>query len=138
MKKIINTAFIYLCFSLFSGVFYREFTKFSNYTGETTLSVTHGHLFALGTIFMLVIGLYYDKMGFETNKRFRQFFLCYNIALPLMVGMFYVKGILQVFGVTLNKAMSASIAGVSGLTHITMTVAFILLYLAFKEALKNK
>ena len=41
MKKLINTAMIYMILALVMGVFYREFTKFYQFTGITTLSVTH-------------------------------------------------------------------------------------------------
>lgn len=50
MKKYINTAFIYLIASLSAGVFYREFTKLNDFTAPTVLSVSHVHLFVLGTV----------------------------------------------------------------------------------------
>ena len=35
MKKLYTTARIYLILGLTAGVFYREFTKFNNFTGTT-------------------------------------------------------------------------------------------------------
>ena len=37
MKKLWNTAFIYFWLAMAGGVFYREFTKFNDYSGETVL-----------------------------------------------------------------------------------------------------
>lgn len=36
MKKMINTAFVYMILGLVAGVFYREFTKFMGFEGLTT------------------------------------------------------------------------------------------------------
>lgn len=59
MKKYFNIAFIYAIAAIASGVFYREFTKFNAFTGKTTLSITHLHLFVLGTImFLLFVFIY--------------------------------------------------------------------------------
>lgn len=55
MKKIINTAMIYLALGLAAGVFYREFTKWNGFTGKTTLGVVHTHLLVLGMLFFLPI-----------------------------------------------------------------------------------
>ena len=48
MKKLIHTAMTYSIAAIAAGVFYREFTKFNGYTGETVLRYIHVHLFALG------------------------------------------------------------------------------------------
>ena len=47
MKKYIKIAFVYAVLAMASGVFYREFTKFNEFTAKTALSVTHLHLFVL-------------------------------------------------------------------------------------------
>ena len=59
MKKLINTAMIYMILALVMGVFYREFTKFYQFTGITTLSVIHTHLFILGDSLLYIISLYH-------------------------------------------------------------------------------
>ena len=48
---------IYFILAAAAGVFYREFTKFNGYTGETALSYVHTHLFVLGMFAFLVIAL---------------------------------------------------------------------------------
>ena len=43
MKKYANSALIYAIAAMVFGVFYREFTKFMGFTGESALSVMHTH-----------------------------------------------------------------------------------------------
>lgn len=133
MKKYFNIAFTYALLSIASGVFYREFTKFNGFTGKTTLSVTHLHFFVLGTIMFLIIALLVDRTNLQEQKSFQTFMKLYNIALPFMVIMFYVRGIVQVLGVELSKGLNASISGVSGIAHIIMTIAIVMLFMALKK-----
>ena len=67
MKKYINYAFIYAILGLASGVFYREFTKFHDFTGKTALSVTHVHFLTLGTLFFLITALFVLNIDFYRN-----------------------------------------------------------------------
>lgn len=39
MKKLINTALVYLIAGAAAGVFFREFTNFAQFTGQTTLGL---------------------------------------------------------------------------------------------------
>ena len=48
MKKLINTALVYLIAGAAAGVFFREFTNFAQFTGQTTLGLMHPHLLVLG------------------------------------------------------------------------------------------
>ena len=54
-KHLARAAFAYAALAMVFGVFYREFTKFSGFTGQTTLSVMHPHYFLLGMVFCLVM-----------------------------------------------------------------------------------
>ena len=42
-KRYANLALIYAVIAMIFGVFYREFTKFQHFTGQTNLSVIHTH-----------------------------------------------------------------------------------------------
>ena len=74
MKKYINLAFLYAIFAMIGGIFYREFTKFNNFTGETTLSVVHLHLFVLGTVVFLLIAIFIHITDLSKQKTFNYFF----------------------------------------------------------------
>ena len=137
MKKYVNVSFVYAIFALICGVFYREFTKLNGFTGKTTLGVMHVHLFVLGTILFLIIGLYSIMTNIENQKEFKRFFTLYNISLPFMVIMFMVRGIVQVLGMEVSTGMNAAISGIAGISHILMMVSIVFLFLALKKCQKK-
>ncbi len=138
MKKLINTAFIYAIAAMVCGIFYRGFTKSMSFDGRTTLAFTHLHLFALGTMVFLILALFSLKTDLLMQKKFKAFFLTYNIGLPLMVVMFFVRGILQVLGTPLSAGMNAAISGIAGITHIILGIAIVLMFLCLKDVTINK
>ena len=137
MKKYLNTAFIYLIASLSAGVFYREFTKLNDFTAPTVLSVSHVHLFVLGTVLFLIIALFTISTDLDKHKSFKQFYILYNIALPLMIVTFIIKGIVQVLKIDLSYQYTMALAGIAGVTHIMMATALIALFIAFRKTQKR-
>jgi hypothetical protein len=133
MKKYINIAFVYAMSAIACGVFYREFTKLYAYTGRTTLAFTHLHLFALGALVFLLIALFADRTDLAEQKPFRTFMVLYNIGLPFMVVMFFVRGVFQTLSAELAPAASAAISGVAGISHTLLTVALIFLFAALRR-----
>lgn len=134
MKKILNTSMIYFILAAAAGVFYREFTKFNGYTGETALSYVHTHLFVLGMFAFLVIALF----GCQKPELFKQstckkFFILYNISLPFMAVMLLVRGVVQVQGAELTKAADAMISGFAGISHILIGIAVLVLFRSLKK-----
>ena len=135
MKKILNTAMVYFALAIAAGVFYREFTKWNGYTGITVLGYVHTHLFVLGMILFLVITLFCkQEPALSKDKRFRSFYILYNIALPFMACVMLVRGIMQVRNVDLTKSVDAMISGFAGISHILLTVS---LGLFFEKLKKN-
>ena len=127
MKKYINIAFIYAIAAIVCGVFYREFTKFNGFTGKTTLAFTHLHLFVLGTFLIQFTDV-------AEQKAFAWFLKLYNVGLPFMVVMFFVRGIPQVLEIGLSKGISSAISGIAGIAHIIMTIAIVLLFTALRRS----
>lgn len=134
MKKFINIAFTYAILALACGVFYREFTKLSGFTGRTTLAFTHLHLFVLGTLVFLLIALFTLLTDLAEKKQFKTFMILYNVALPYMIIMFFVRGILQVKNTVLSSGINAAISGVAGIGHILMAIAFVLFFLCLRNS----
>lgn len=134
MKKYIKIALVYAVLAMASGVFYREFTKFNEFTAKTALSVTHLHLFVLGTVVFLLIGLLAGRSNLETLKLFRPTIIVYNVGLPFMVIMFYVRGILQVLGTNLGNGADLAVSGVAGIGHILMATGIVLLFISLLKA----
>lgn len=129
MKKLMNTAFIYAIIALASGVFYREFTRISNYTGKTSLAVAHVHLLALGSLMFLILVLFEKAFKITKNKFFGKFYIIYNAGLVFMTGMFIWRGVDQVLG--LNGG--AMISGIAGLSHIIFTVGIIMMFIVLRN-----
>lgn len=134
MKKILNTSMIYFILAAAAGVFYREFTKFNGYTGETALSYVHTHLFVLGMFAFLVIALFgCQKPELFKQSTFKKFFILYNISLPFMTVMLLVRGVVQVQGAELTKAADAMISGFAGISHILIGIAVLVLFRSLKK-----
>ena len=76
-KRYANLALAYAVIAMIFGVFYREFTKFSHFTGTTNLSVMHTHYFLLGMFFIYIsnIVLLLHPLA--------QFFTLFPLTLPL-------------------------------------------------------
>ena len=137
MKKYLNIAFAYAIAAMVGGVFYREFTKYSGFTGVTALGKVHAHLFLLGMLVFLVVALYGAHNDLGKLKTFRAFLWVYNIGVPLTAIMLVVRGVAQVRGLALSATASASISGIAGIGHILTGAGIILLLLSFKKLAKN-
>ena len=133
MKKIMNTSLIYFVLAMAGGVFYREFTKWNGYTEPTTLGVLHVHLLVMGTVLFLLIALFAKVTDLEKNSLFKKFFVLYNVALPFMVVMMLIRGIVQVLAIDLGKMGNGMLSGFAGLSHITMMVSLWMLLIALKK-----
>lgn len=134
MKKYLNISLVYAVAAMAGGVFYREFTKFNQFTGVTALGKVHTHLFLLGMVVFLLVALFADRLALEKQKSFSTFMTVYNIGVPLTSVMLLVRGITQVLGLSLSKGASAAISGIAGIGHILTGVGIVLLLLALRKA----
>lgn len=137
MKKMVHTAIVYATLALVSGVVFREVTKFANYTENTTLSIIHTHLFAMGMLVFLVLLSLENAFQLTEHKWYNLFYWHYNSGLAIAVIGFFVRGILQVYHIEITRGVDAAIAGVSGIGHILWAVGiFFMLLIIKKQALK--
>lgn len=137
MKRYMNAALVYAVLAMAGGVFYREFTKFVGFTGETTLSVVHTHYFMLGMALFLLLLLLEKSFSFTTARTGRVL-IVYHVGLNLTAVMFLVRGVTQALGTALSSGMDAAISGVAGIGHILLGVSLVLLLLQVKRALPSK
>ena len=133
MKKYLNISLIYAIAAMIGGVFYREFTKFNNFTEVTALGKVHTHLFLLGMVVFLQVALFAAHYDLESIKAFRIFMCIYNIGVPLTAVMMAVRGVTQVLGTVLSTGTSASISGIAGIGHILTGTGIVLLLLSLKK-----
>lgn len=136
-KRFAGLAFIYAVAAMIFGVFYREFTKFNSFDGDTNLSVMHTHYFLLGMIFFLVLMLAEKNLGFSKQGKTGLFVITYQIGLNITGAAFFVRGITQVLKTELSKGADASLSGIAGLGHIILGVSLIMLLLRIKKSVKE-
>ena len=135
MKKYANSALIYAIAAMVFGVFYREFTKFMGFTGESALSVMHTHYFMLGMVMFLLM-LLLDKQFAFTNGKTGKVLLVYHAGLNLTGVMFLIRGVTQVLGTPLSSGMNAAISGMAGIGHILLGVSMVLLLVQIKKSVR--
>lgn len=132
VKRYANTALIYAIIAMILGVFYREFTKFHQFTGQTNLSVMHTHYFLLGMIFFLMLMLA-EKVFSFSGQNTGKVLIVYHFGLNITgIGLF-ARGLTQVLGTKLSRGMDASLSGIAGIGHILLCVCMILLLLKIRK-----
>ncbi len=132
IKRYANTALVYAAAAMISGVFYREYTKFSHFTGKTNLSVMHTHYFLLGMFFFLILMLLEKSFSFS-GKNTGKVLIVYHLGLNISALGFLMRGLTQVWGTKLSAGMDASISGIAGIGHILTGIGIILLLLKIRN-----
>ena len=132
IKRCANLSLTYGVIAMAFGVFYREFTKFSSFTGRTSLSFLHTHYFMLGMFFFLLLMLAEKAFSFSTPKTGRVL-ASYPAGLNITGLGFLLRGLTQVWGTDLSRALNASISGIAGIGHILTGVSLVLLLLQIRK-----
>lgn len=132
IKRYANMTVVYAVIAMIFGVFYREFTKFSHFTGQTNLSVMHTHYFLLGMFFFFVLMLAEKTFSFSDQKT-GKLIIAYQLGLNITGLGFLMRGLTQVWGTELSNGLDASISGIAGIGHILTGVCMVLLLLKIKK-----
>lgn len=130
MKKYINLSTFYLIVGLLLGIFYREFTKFNQYTGVTTLGKTHGHVLILGFIFFLVLMLLEKNFSLSAIRGFKSWIIIYNLSLIYTVGTLIARGVLEVLGKDF-----AGLSHIAGLGHAILGISLVWFIIICRKAI---
>lgn len=133
MKRFANAALTYALLAMAGGVFYREFTKFSGFSGRTALAVVHAHYLLLGTVFFLLLLLLEKNFGFAGPKTGRVL-VVYHVGLNLTVLMLAARGVVQIGGIALSAAAGGALSGIAGIGHILLGVGLVLVLLQVRRA----
>lgn len=134
MKKLYMVAVAYAVLGLAAGLFYREYTKAMDFTGQTQLSVTHTHLLALGFMVMLIVLALDAALKVSGTRTFSWFFASYNAGLAITVGVMVWHGILQVQGET---EVSGAVPGIAGIGHILLTIGIVALLVSLRRPVRE-
>ncbi len=132
IKRYANLALIYAVVAMVFGVFYREFTKFNDFSGQTRLSVLHTHYFMLGMFFFLILMLM-EKVFSFSGESTGKILIVYQVGLNITGLGFLLRGLMQVWGKQLSKGMDASISGIAGIGHILTGICIVLLLLNVRK-----
>lgn len=132
IKRYANLALVYAVVAMVFGVFYREFTKFNDFSGQTRLSVLHTHYFMLGMFFFLILMLL-EKVFSFSGENTGKILIVYQVGLNITGLGFLLRGLTQVWGEELSKGVDASISGIAGIGHILTGVCIVLLLLNVRK-----
>lgn len=133
MKRYVNLSVVYAVLAMVGGVFYREFTKFNGFSGQTVLGVVHTHYFLLGMVWFLLLMLLEKNFSF-TGEKTGRLLVVYQIGLNLTEVMFIVRGVTQVLGLDLSSGMNASVSGIAGVGHILLGASLVLVLLQVRKS----
>lgn len=132
MRRAYYLSTFYLVVALVSGLFFREFTKFNNYTGVTTLGKVHGHAMMLGFFFFIIVLILCKTMRFQYIKGYEQFLIVYNIGLVVLIGTQIARGVLQVLGKDF-----AGLSHIAGTSHVILTIGLGWFMVILNKAIKQ-
>lgn len=135
LTLLVRSATIWMAVGLVGGLYYRTLTHSQHFTGRTQLAIVHTHALTLGMVMMLIFLVLEKLFTLSADGRFKAFFWTYTASLIVTNGMQWVKGTLQVLKP--NVADSPALAGISGLGHMGMTVAFVLFFLVLGARVKT-
>ncbi len=116
------------------GVFYREFTKFNDFYGVTTLGKVHTHFFMLGMFVFLIAALFARGSNIESNSIFKRFLIVYNVGVAITGTMLIVRGIMEVKLREISGGLDSAVSGIAGIGHILTGLGIIMLLLALKKS----
>ena len=134
MKKYFNAAIVYASLALAGGVFYREFTKYTAFTGKTNLAFLHTHYFMLGMFFFLALALLERAFAFSAQKGIKTWITLYHVGLNITTMCLFLRGLAQATETTLSTAISGSLSGVAGIGHILLGTSMIALLILIRRS----
>ncbi|MGL5694640.1 MAG: DUF2871 domain-containing protein [Peptostreptococcaceae bacterium] len=132
MQKLFKLSSFYLILGLILGVFYREFTKFNNFTGVTNLGLVHSHVLVLGFIFFIIVLLLEKNFNISKIKNFKAWLITYNVGLIYLVFTLTFRGILQIQGTDFTV-----LSHIAGLGHAVLGISLIWFTVIVNKAIKN-
>lgn len=124
LKSIWDSSLTFLIMGFAGGVFYREFTKYNSYTGNTHLGKVHVHTIVLGFVVTMLLFLIIRNQG-DITKNILKPFKIYIAGLVLTVCNMMVYGIYDVLGEGKDLISVPMLAGFAGIGHILLSVGLV-------------
>lgn len=136
-KRAYNTAFYFTIAGIFAGAFYREFTKFLGFVGPTSMSVMHTHLLTTGTFMFLLLGLSFKVFNISSSKKMNNLLTGYTISVIVNVLCMFTRGLYEVMGWEITNMVNGMISGISGVSHILLTITLIWILNIVRKSVKT-
>ncbi len=125
MRRFLNRAILFAVYGLAAGVYFREFTKFNDFTDRTMLSMAHVHILSLGLAGYLLIALLIKVLNIAPGKKTRFASGMYSVGILLASLMMLLRGTMEVAGLPISEMTDGMIAGLAGLGHIMTAVGLL-------------
>jgi len=134
IKRYFNAAIVYASLALACGVFYREFTKYTAFTGKTNLAFLHTHYFMLGMFFFIALALLERAFALSAQKGVKGWVTVYHIGLNITTACLFLRGLAQATETVLSPALNGSLSGVAGIGHILLGSSILALLILIRRA----
>ncbi len=138
MKKIYIISLSYIVFGLITGLINHEIAYWTNFTGESVMSVVHPHAILLGGLVFLLMPLFMKTFQLEKQKSFRCFLWIYNIGLVMTLGFMTARGMSQLLMKPFPSFFDHMVGGFAGIGHIILTVGLGFLFHALMKSVDQK
>lgn len=124
-KKLFNQGFAFFGIGILAGAFYREFTKFMNFEGVTSMSVVHTHLIATGALVSLIFCAILKAYDIKETKQLNTAWTLYFIGVVGNVVLMFTRGMFEVMSIDMSNAINMSISGIAGIVHTLLTIGIL-------------
>ncbi len=128
MKKMYWISLSYFVFGLTTGLVNHEISYWTDFTGESVMSVVHPHAILLGGLVFLLMPLFMKIFELENQKSFQCFVWTYNIGLVMTLSFMTVRGMSQLFGMTFPGFLDHMVGGLAGIGHVILMVGLSFLF----------
>ena len=118
LQKLTRTSMMYMILGLIFGLYYREFTRFHDFTGKTQISVLHTHALILGMFFFLIVLILEKLFNLSSHKYYKRFNIFYQSGLGITLLIMLIHGSMIVMG----YESSAMMSGIAGIGHLLLTI----------------
>lgn len=120
--NLLGLAFVNMIMGFVGGVFYREFTKYYDFTAVNHLGKLHVHMLVLGFITMLMLYVVVKRYDDSDVANLKRPIHIFEGGLILTVVSMMVIGIYEVVGEGVATISIPAISGISGIGHILLSV----------------
>lgn len=138
MKKMYRISLAYLVFGLIAGLVNHEVAYWTQFSGESVMSVVHPHAILLGGGVFLILPLLMKNFPIEKRKSFRMFLWTYNVGLIMTLGFMTARGMSELLVLPFPSFWDHMVGGLAGIGHTILTIGIGFLFHALIKSADTK